>query len=87
MKPVDRVSNATQQYVYAMLAGDINKGKEPSGLIDAGDYDAVISPEALWTSKIIDGYLLEDINLSGTITTMDFNLVFNNRNRMLWYHP
>lgn len=87
LKPVDRVSSATQQYVYAMLAGDINKGKEPSGLIDAGDYDAVISPEALWTSKIIDGYLLEDINLSGTITTMDFNLVFNNRNRMLWYHP
>jgi hypothetical protein len=85
LKPIDRISGSTTQYIYGMIAGDINYGLEPDGDIDEYDYDQLIGAIANWSIETLDGYLLNDINLSGTITSLDFNLIFNNRNKHLWY--
>ena len=89
LKPIDRVrdplSPGIVRHLYGMIAGDINNGLRPDGMIDVRDYNAIIRSWNDWSIETLDGYLLEDINLNGTINTLDFNIVFNNRNRKLWY--
>ena len=89
LKLIDRdISQTTIRHIYGMIAGDINL----DGVIDKKDYDYINIIKSLddWTvgsGGTIDGYLLRDLNLSGTINTLDFNIGFNNRGRLLWYRP
>jgi len=74
--------------LYGMVAGDINKGLRPDGIINKSDYQELIDHMDIIASgsssiNTLDGYLLYDVNLSGTITLMDYNVIFNNRNRIL----
>ena len=81
LKAIDR--DGSGGYLYGMVAGDINGGLIPDGAIGKEDYYQLIDAIDSWSVNTLDGYLLHDINLSGTITTMDYNLIFNNRGRIL----
>ena len=81
LKAIDRDNNGG--FLYGMVAGDINQGLKPNGVIDSNDYRQLIDAIPNWSIKELDGYLLHDINLSGTINTMDYNIIFNNRGRIL----
>jgi hypothetical protein len=83
LKAIDRNNSGGEMYLYGMVAGDINKGLVPDGTIDKNDFQQLIDDIKNWSINTLDGYLLHDINLSGTITTMDYNIIFNNRNRTL----
>lgn len=81
LKPIDK-NTIDGSFVYGMIAGDINNNNKPDGIIDKTDYQSIIDLMPNASLSTLDGYLLEDINLSGTITTIDFNLIFNNRNKL-----
>lgn len=80
LKPIDK-NTIDGSFIYGMLAGDINNNDKPDGIIDKIDYQFFIDLMSNPSISTLDGYKLEDINLSGTITTIDFNLIFNNRNK------
>lgn len=80
LKIIDK-NEINGSFIYGMLAGDINNNNVPDGLINRTDYQFIIDLMSNPAVTTLDGYLLEDVNLSGTITTIDFNLIFNNRNK------
>ena len=86
LKPVDRDKSNPKQFIYGMIAGDWGRnGGIPDGKIDEDDYNFIIPIFGTWTNRLLDGYHLNDINLNGTITTLDFNMVYNNRGRFSFY--
>lgn len=86
LKPIGRDSLHFGQFIYGMIAGDFNPaGNMPDGKVDENDYRYIIPIFGNWSNSTFDGYLLNDINLNGTITTLDFNMVYNNRGRISFY--
>ena len=85
LKEIDRSSAAPTGFLYGMVAGDIFGGGNipPNGEIDENDYYQLIDAIKDWSINTLDGYLLHDVNLSGTVNTMDYNIIFNNRGRTL----
>ncbi len=56
--------------IYGMIGGDYNS----DGVIDQRDYDRI------WNWRDYEGYWNEDTDLSGIVTTRDYNLSWNNAN-------
>ena len=83
LKAIDRDNTTPQGFLYGMVAGDINRGLRPDGEINKADWQQLIDAFSNWSINTLDGYLLHDINLSGTVNTMDYNIIFNNRGRIL----
>ena len=85
LKQIDKSTTAPTGFLYGMVAGDIfgGAGIPPDGTIDEDDYYQLIKAIDDWSINTIDGYLLHDVNLSGTVNTMDYNIIFNNRGRIL----
>ncbi len=73
MKPVGYTNNSV---VFAMVAGDNTANIRGRGLLNDDDYTDT------WNTINLEGYLLEDYNLGGIITTKDFNISWNNRGKM-----
>ncbi len=63
-----------QPTVYAMVAGDVN-GDGVIDDLDRRDYDAI------YQSRDREGYLNQDTDMSGIVTTRDINKSWNNRTR------
>lgn len=80
LKRVDKKENGS--FVYALIAGEQNGSIFENGIIDSRDYNSIIPNPAAWAYDLFNGYLLGDTNLDGIITTRDFNISFNNRNRV-----
>jgi len=73
MKPVGYDNNSI---IYAMVAGDNTANTSGLGLITEDDYTDT------WNTINLEGYLLEDFNMGGIITTKDFNVSWNNRGKI-----
>jgi hypothetical protein len=88
LRRIDRqISDGTMSYIYGMIAGNINNGMRPDNVIDARDFDAInlgLDDWSIGPGGTLDGYLIRDLNLSGTINTLDFNIGFNNRGRIVY---
>lgn len=56
--------------IYGMIGGDYNS----DGVVDQRDYDRI------WSWRDYEGYWNEDTDLSGIVTTRDYNLSWNNAN-------
>jgi hypothetical protein len=69
-------------FVYALIAGEMNGSIFENGRIDDKDYYSVIPDNNIWQYNLFNGYLVGDMNMDGIITTRDFNISFNNRNRV-----
>lgn len=80
LKPVEKKSNG--EFVYAMIAGEMNGSIFDSGIINDTDFDLVIPELSVWSYPLFNGYLIGDINMDGIITTRDYNMSFNNRFRV-----
>lgn len=65
-----------------MIAGEINGSIFENGRIDFNDYNNIIPNPAIWSYDLFNGYLVGDINMDGIITTLDFNISFNNRKKV-----
>lgn len=85
LRPVDTIAGKPGEYIWGTKVGDINHGLYPDGVIDNFDYLQVLNILKYPTINKLDGYRLEDTDLSGTITTRDYNLIFNNRGSNFWY--
>ncbi|MGI6370033.1 MAG: hypothetical protein GX372_07715 [Ignavibacteria bacterium] len=70
-------------FLYGLLAGDVNNNNAPNGEITDKDYNSILPEYSTWKNSLFEGYLLHDLNLDGIITTLDFNIGFNNRNRIV----
>ncbi len=73
MKSVFRENSGA--FNYAMMAGDVNGDDVIDDDVDRTDIDQ------LYTLRTRTGYLNEDIDLNGIVTTRDFTLSWNNRAR------
>ncbi|MCL2039988.1 MAG: hypothetical protein FWG85_06130 [Bacteroidetes bacterium] len=89
LKPIDRSTETPTGFLYGMLAGEIFFGDSvpPYGVIGKDDYNLLIDAIGNWSINTLDGYLLHDVNLSGTVNTMDYNIIFNNRGRTFHLVP
>ena len=83
LKPIARLQNKPNEFLWSMIAGDISEGSKlkPDGIINKADYQRILDLIPNWSISTLDGYLLEDVNLSGTVNTLDYNIIFNNRGR------
>ncbi len=81
LRKVDREPNAPTMFLYGMIAGDVNNGNMPDGIITESDYKAILPAYSQWRNSVFEGYLLHDLDLNGIITTRDYNVGFNNRNK------
>ncbi len=59
--------------LWGMLSGNNGSNQAGLGIIDEQDWTDV------WNSVNIEGYIFEDYNLDGIVTTKDFNKSWNNR--------
>ena len=88
LRQIDRqISDGTMSYIYGMIAGNINNGMRPDNVIDRRDYESInlgLDDWSIGPGGTLDGYLIRDLNLSGTINTLDFNIGFNNRGRIVF---
>jgi len=80
LKRVEKLDDGS--YIYGMIAGNVNGSIMQSGRIDANDYNNIIPNLSSQINPLFDGYLIGDMNMDGIITTKDFNISFNNRNRV-----
>jgi len=80
LKRIDK--NPDGRYIYGMIAGEINGSIFENGRIDFNDYNNIIPNPAIWSYDLFNGYLVGDINMDGIITTLDFNISFNNRKKV-----
>ncbi len=80
LKRVDKKLDGS--FVYALIAGEMNGSIFENGRIDDRDYYSIIPDASIWRYDLFNGYLVGDLNMDGIITTRDFNISFNNRNRV-----
>lgn len=69
LRTIDGTNNSN--FVYGMIAGDYNG----DGIIDENDYATI------WDRRDYEGFLNEDTDLQGIVTTRDFNVSWNNREK------